>query len=194
VFLCVHKHSKALAETFSTDALTLQRRILGGYRRQETRGRTVTSLSSMDCPTWIRGEPLTACSQHTDLRTHVAESEHSQEGYHSRQRSSCSGTYRHRWYRRSIAFVVGAWIDEQGRCPVSDVYIMLPKHWQGDAILVDLQSTCRGSRWAHWDYEPDGPKVYAPRSSSAKRSNNFSHARPRAGADTIPVYSATAIA
>jgi hypothetical protein len=58
-------------------------------------------------------------------------------------------------------------LDDQGRCPVSDVYIMLPKNWQGDVILGDIQANMPGINVVPWDYEPDGPKVYAPRSSSA---------------------------
>jgi hypothetical protein len=58
-------------------------------------------------------------------------------------------------------------IDDQGRCPVADVYILLPKRWQGDAILGDIQGNMPGINVVPWDYEPDGPKVYAPRSSSA---------------------------
>ena len=35
-------------------------------------------------------------------------------------------------------------IDERSRCPVSDVYILLPKNWQGDAILDDIQVNMPG--------------------------------------------------
>ena len=50
---------------------------------------------------------------------------------------------------------------------MSDVYILLPKNWQGDAIIDDVQANMPGINLAPWDFEPDGPKVYAPRSSSA---------------------------
>jgi hypothetical protein len=50
---------------------------------------------------------------------------------------------------------------------VSDVYILLPKNWQGDAILGDTQANMPGIKVVPWDFEPEGPKVYAPRNSSA---------------------------
>jgi hypothetical protein len=54
-------------------------------------------------------------------------------------------------------------IDEQGRCPVSDVYILLPMNWQGAAILDDIQTNMPGIDVVPWDFEPDGPKVYRSR-------------------------------
>jgi hypothetical protein len=43
-------------------------------------------------------------------------------------------------------------LDDQGRCPVSDVYITLPKNWQGDAILGDIQANMPGINVVPWDY------------------------------------------
>ena len=47
------------------------------------------------------------------------------------------------------------------------MYIVLPKDWRGDAILDDIRMNMPGINVAPWDFEPDGPKAYAPRSSSA---------------------------
>ena len=60
VFLCVHKHSEALAETFSTDSLKLSVGHWGAIDGKNT-GRTVTSLSSSGCPTWTSAAPSTTC-------------------------------------------------------------------------------------------------------------------------------------
>jgi len=61
-------------------------------------------------------------------------------------------------------------IDDDGRCAPCDIYIALPKSWQGDAILSDIQHSMPGIKVEHWDYEPDGPKVYAPRNHSANEA------------------------
>jgi hypothetical protein len=58
-------------------------------------------------------------------------------------------------------------IDTEGRCPKADAYIVLPKDWRGDAVLDDIVANMPGIKVAPWDFEPDGPKVYAPRSNSA---------------------------
>jgi hypothetical protein len=58
-------------------------------------------------------------------------------------------------------------IDTEGRCAKSDVYIVLPKDWRGEAITDDICTNMPGIRVVPWDFEPDGPKVYAARSGSA---------------------------
>src|SRR5205085_4372788 len=58
-------------------------------------------------------------------------------------------------------------IHEDGRCPVSDVYILRPKNWQGDAVLSDIETSMPGITVVPWDFQPEGPKVYAPRNRSA---------------------------
>jgi hypothetical protein len=57
--------------------------------------------------------------------------------------------------------------DPEGRCDKADVYIVVPQDWRGDAILDDIRMNMPGIHVVPWDFEPDGPKVYAPRSKSA---------------------------
>jgi hypothetical protein len=61
-------------------------------------------------------------------------------------------------------------IDAQGRCAEADIYIVLPKDWRGDAILKDIHANMPGLKEAVWDFEPDGPKVYAPRNNSVAKA------------------------
>jgi len=58
-------------------------------------------------------------------------------------------------------------MDAEGRCEKADVYVVLRKDWRGDAILDDIRMNMRGIQVVPWDFDPDGPKVYAPRSGSA---------------------------
>ena len=85
-------------------------------------------------------------------------------------------------------------IDEQGRCPVSDVYILLPKNWQGEAILDDIQTNMPGINIVPWDFEPDGPKVYAPRSSSAHAAIISLMRGREAGLTPFPYHSTRTLA
>jgi hypothetical protein len=57
--------------------------------------------------------------------------------------------------------------DASGRCEKTDVYIVLPKDWRGDTVLEHIHLNMPGIHEVPWDFEPDGPKVYAPRSNSA---------------------------
>ena len=57
-------------------------------------------------------------------------------------------------------------IDTEGRCEKSDVYIVLPKDWRGDAVSEDICTNMPGIKVVPWDFEPDGPRVYAARSGS----------------------------
>src|SRR5258707_714541 len=77
-------------------------------------------------------------------------------------------------------------IDEYGRCPLSDVYILLPKNWQGDAILDDIQTNMPGINVVPWGFEPDGPKVYAARSNSAHAAIISLMRSREAGATSFP--------
>ncbi|WP_377828162.1 hypothetical protein ACFKHW_29715 [Bradyrhizobium lupini] len=60
--------------------------------------------------------------------------------------------------------------DEHGSCAKADVYIVLPKDWRGDAILQDIHASMPGLKQVEWDFEPDGPKVYAPHSNSVAQA------------------------
>jgi imidazolonepropionase len=166
VFLCVHKHSEALAETFSTDRLNLSVGYWGAIDGKNTwqdcdvaviyglpymdQRRAINSLFATHGPqetAWLRANTH---KQQVNLVNVIMQRHLSTSVVQAINRICC---------RRVI--------DDQGRCPVSDVYILLPKHWQGDAILGDIQGNMPGINVVPWDYEPDGPKVYAPRSSSA---------------------------
>ena len=60
--------------------------------------------------------------------------------------------------------------DADGRCEKTDVYIVLPKDWRGDTVLEHIHLNMPGIHAVPWDFEPDGPKVYAPRCSSANEA------------------------
>lgn len=57
-------------------------------------------------------------------------------------------------------------IDSEGRCPDANVFIVLPKDRDGDAILRDVLEDMPGLKVAEWDFEMDGPKVRRPRKGS----------------------------
>jgi hypothetical protein len=166
VFLCVHKHSNALAETFSTDKLKLNVGYWGAIDGKNTwkdcdvaviyglpymdQRRAINNLFATHGPqdtAWLQANTH---KHHATLVNVIMQRHLSTSVVQAINRICC---------RRVI--------DENGRCPVSDVYILLPKHWQGDAILSDIQANMPGINVVDWEYEPDGPKVYAPRSSSA---------------------------
>jgi hypothetical protein len=50
-------------------------------------------------------------------------------------------------------------IDEQGRCPPADIFIVLPNDKVGDAILRDIRADMPDLREVAWDFELDGEKV-----------------------------------
>jgi hypothetical protein len=166
VFLCVHKHSEALAETFSTDSLKLSVGHWGAIDGKNTwqdcdvavifglpymdQRRAINSLFATHGPqdtAWLQANTH---KQHVTLVNVIMQRHLSTSVVQAINRICC---------RRVI--------DEQGRCPVSDVYILLPKNWQGDAILDDIQTNMPGINVVPWAFEPDGPKVYAARSNSA---------------------------
>jgi hypothetical protein len=58
-------------------------------------------------------------------------------------------------------------VDEQGRCPQANVYIVLPKDADGDAILANIIADMPGLKVADWPFEMNGPKVKRPRKGSS---------------------------
>jgi hypothetical protein len=58
-------------------------------------------------------------------------------------------------------------IDEEGHCPEANVYIVLPKDADGDAILTNIKNDMPGLKVADWTFEMDGPKVKRPRKGSS---------------------------
>jgi hypothetical protein len=166
VFLCLHKHSKPLAETFSTDRLNLSVGHWGAIDGKNTWKdcdvAVIYGLPYMDQRRAINSLFATRGPQETAwLQTNT-----------HKQQINLVNVIMQRHLSTSVVQAINRIccrrvIDDHGRCPVSDVYILLPKHWQGDAILDDIQANMPGIKVVPWDYEPDGPKVYAPRSSSA---------------------------
>jgi len=80
----------------------------------------------MDCPTWIRGEPLTAC-----FATHGPQDTTWLKANTHKKAITLVNVIMQRHLSTSVVQAVNRIccrrvIDEQGRCPVSDVYIMLP--------------------------------------------------------------------
>jgi hypothetical protein len=166
VFLCVHKHSEALAETFSTDRLKLKvghwGAIDGKNSWKDCDVAVIFGLYYMDQRRAINNLFATHGPQDTVwLRANT-----------HKQQVNLVNVIMQRHLSTSIVQAINRIccrrvIDEEGRCPVSDVYILLPKNWQGDAILDDIQVNMPGIKVVPWDFEPDGPKVYAPRNGSA---------------------------
>jgi hypothetical protein len=166
VFLCVHMHSEALAETFSTAELKLKvghwHAIDGKNTWKDCDVAVIFGLPYMDQRRAIN----------TLFATHGPQDTAWLQANTNKQQANLLTVIMQRHLATSIVQAINRIccrrvIDEQGRCPVADVYILLPKHWQGDAILSDIQGNMPGINVVPWDYEPDGPKVYAPRSSSA---------------------------
>ncbi|MBR1169143.1 hypothetical protein [Bradyrhizobium liaoningense] len=58
-------------------------------------------------------------------------------------------------------------IDEEGRCPEANVFIVLPKDADGDAILTSILADMPGLKVADWAFEMEGPKVKRPRKGSS---------------------------
>jgi hypothetical protein len=58
-------------------------------------------------------------------------------------------------------------IDTQGRSPSSDIYIVLPKNQTGDEILQDILVDMPRIQAAPWAFELDGPTVPAVRKGSS---------------------------
>jgi hypothetical protein len=57
-------------------------------------------------------------------------------------------------------------IDGHGNCPPTDVFIVLPRGADGDAILAHLNEEMPGAVVVPWDFEMDGPSERVRRGSS----------------------------
>ena len=57
-------------------------------------------------------------------------------------------------------------IDGAGNCPPTDVFIVLPKSTDGDAILGHLREEMPGAVIVPWEFEMDGPSERVRRGSS----------------------------
>jgi len=167
VFLCVHKLSKDLAETYRTEDVPLKvgwwgavdgsnewegcdAAVIFGLPYMDPR-RAINNVFAVNGPqddAWLQSPPV--YNQNANILDAMMQRDVSASVVQAINRIRC---------RRVI--------DTQGRCEKSDVYIVLPKGWRGDAILDDIRMNMPGIEVALWDFEPDGPKVYAPRSNSA---------------------------
>lgn len=58
-------------------------------------------------------------------------------------------------------------VDEHGKCPPAEVFIVLPKDKDGDEVLQDIVTDLPGLKLADWDFSMDGPKVRKPRKGSS---------------------------
>ena len=166
VFLCVHKHSEALANTFITDGLKLNVGHWGAIDGKNTWKdcdvAVIFGLPYMDQRRAINNLFATRGPQDTEWL---------QDNTH-KTKVNLVNVIMQRYLSTSVVQAINRIccrrvIDEQGRCSKADIYLLLPKNWQGDAILDDIQANMPGIDCVPWDFEPDGPKVYAPRSSSA---------------------------
>jgi hypothetical protein len=166
-FLCVHKLAKDLAATYSTDAVPLKVgwwgavdgsndwadcdvAVIFGLPYMDPR-RAINNVFALAGPqdnTWLQSPPV--YERNANILDVMMQRDVSASVVQAINRIHC---------RRII--------DTEGRCEKSDVYIVLPKDWRGDAISDDICTNMPGIRVVPWDFEPDGPKVYAPRSNSA---------------------------
>jgi hypothetical protein len=167
LFLCVHKHAKDLAATFSTEALPLKvawwgavdgsnewadcdTAVIFGLPYMDPR-RAINSVFAVSGPqddAWLHSPPL--YHQNANVLDVMMQRDVSASVVQAINRIRC---------RRVM--------DAEGRCEKADVYIVLPKDWRGNAILDDIRMNMPGIQVVPWDFDPDGPKVYAPRSRSA---------------------------
>jgi hypothetical protein len=167
VFLCVHKHAKDLAATFSTDALPLKVAWWGAvdgsnewadcdvavilglpYMDPRRAINNVFAVSGPQDDAWLQSPPV--YNQTANVLDVMMQRDVSASVVQAINRIRC----------RRVT-------DPEGRCEKADVYIVLPKDWRGDAILDDIRMNMPGINVALWDFEPDGPKTRAPRSNSA---------------------------
>lgn len=61
-------------------------------------------------------------------------------------------------------------INEHGDSPQADIFIVLPKDQDGDAILESIVAEMPGLHVVSWAFELDGPKVKRPREGSSHAS------------------------
>ena len=167
MFLCVHKLAKDLAATYSTEALPLKVgwwgavdgsndwadcdvAVIFGLPYMDPR-RAINNVFAVAGPkdnTWLQSPPV--YDRNANILDVMMQRDVSASVVQAINRIRC---------RRVI--------DTEGRCAKSDVYIVLPKDWRGDAIMDDIRTNMPGIRVVPWYFEPDGPKVYAARSGSA---------------------------
>lgn len=57
-------------------------------------------------------------------------------------------------------------VDEHGKCPPADVFIVLPRNEEGDEVLRDILLDLPGIKVVDWGFSMDGPKVRKPRRGS----------------------------
>jgi hypothetical protein len=70
-------------------------------------------------------------------------------------------------------------IDEEGRCPSADIFIILPDDTMGTAILDDIRADMPGLDVRPWDFSLDPPKEKKPRiGSSHERVIEYMVAQP----------------
>jgi hypothetical protein len=169
VFLCVHKCAKDLAISYSTEDLPLRvgywgavdgsnewsdcnvAVIFGLFWQDPTR--PINNVFAIDGPkdsAWLRSPRY---SNHENILDVISQKEVSVSVIQAINRICC----------RKV-------VDEDGRCAKADVYIVLPKDGRGDAILHDIHANMPEIREVEWQFEPDGPKVYAPRNKSAAQA------------------------
>lgn len=167
IFLCVHKHSEALAKTFSTGALS---NLSVGHW-----GAVDGKNSWTDCDAAvIWGLPYMAEHHAIDqlFAVHGPQDTTWLKANVNKQQPTLLTVIMQRHLSTSVVQAINRIccrrvIDEEGHCAPCDIFIALPKNWQGNGVLSDIEHSMPGIRVEHWDYEPDGPKVYAPRNHSA---------------------------
>jgi hypothetical protein len=167
IFLCVHKLAKDLAATFSTEELPLtvgwwgavdgsndwaacDVAVIFGLPYMDPR-RAINNVFAVSGPqddAWLQSPPV--YHRNANIIDVMMQRDVSASVVQAINRIQC----------RKI-------IDTVGRCAKSDIYIVLPKDWRGDAISDDICTNMPGIRVVPWAFEPDGPKVYAARSGSA---------------------------
>ena len=167
VFMCVHKLAKDLLATFSTPEMPLNIgwwgavdgkndwadcdvAVIFGLPYMDHR-RAIGSVLAVNGPqdnAWLQSPP--AYNQHANLPEMLAIRDVAASVVQAINRVRC----------RRMA-------DASGRCEKTDVLIVLPKDWRGDTVLEHIHLNMPGIQEVPWDFEPDGPKAYAPRSRSA---------------------------
>jgi hypothetical protein len=171
VFLCVHKHAKDLAATFRTKKLPLHEKIgwwgaVDGkntwqecdvavifglpYMNPKIAINNVFAVTGPKDTTWLKSPVY---REHVNVIDLMIIKDTAASVVQAINRVRC---------RRVV--------DANGGCQKTDVYVVLPSDWRGDEILETIRHSMPGIKEISWDFEPDGPKVYAPRAGSASGS------------------------
>jgi hypothetical protein len=171
VFLCVHKHAKDLAATFKTKKLPLHEKIgwwgaVDGkntwqecdvavifglpYMNPKIAINNVFAVTGPKDSTWLKSPVY---REHVNVIDLMIIKDTAASVVQAINRVRC---------RRVV--------DANGGCQKTAVYIVLPSDWRGDEILETIHHSMPGIKEVPWDFEPDGPKVYAPRAGSATAS------------------------